>query len=272
MRKDSFSLEWELHYKTQYDSETKTRFTEESLRGRAGLDPEEFWGRLVLDAGCGSGRYLEVVRRHGGMGVGCDSSRSVFAARKSLPEDVGLVQADLFCLPFREESFDKVLSLGVLHHTPDPRRAFSSLATLVKPGGELAVSVYSNEGLARRYTNALGSISRRLASVVSLRTLYRLCQSLAGIPLPKALLVHPYLRPSDLKFSPTLVLNFFLPFLSTVEDKDWRALDTFDYLSPEFQSKHTYSEVAGWFRKSGLRDISALEIPVSVKGKKPVRI
>ena len=46
-------------------------------------------------------------------------------------------------LPFRRGSFDLVFSIGVLHHTPSTEQAFRALVPLVKPGGEIAISVYA---------------------------------------------------------------------------------------------------------------------------------
>src|SRR3712207_7501697 len=56
-------------------------------------------------------------------------SEAVAAARDSVGArpNVLVAQADLATPPFREQSFDKVLSLGVLQHTPDPRASFHRL-------------------------------------------------------------------------------------------------------------------------------------------------
>ena len=44
-------------------------------------------------------------------------------------------------------------------------------------------------------------------------------------------------------------------------------MDTFDWYSPKYQSKHSYPEVFKWFKESGLTDIEILDTPVSVKSK-----
>jgi len=56
--------------------------------------------------------------------------------------NVMVVQADIFNSPFELESFDVIVSIGVLHHTPDPRLAFRSLVGLLKPGGLIGIWVY----------------------------------------------------------------------------------------------------------------------------------
>jgi len=49
-------------------------------------------------------------------------------------------------------------------------------------------------------------------------------------------------------------LQILLPPSSNHPDKTWRILDTYDWLSPKYQWKHTYSEVEGWFKKARLTD------------------
>ena len=104
---------------------------------KTGVPPEQLSGRLVLDAGCGGGRYARLVGSHGARVIGVDLSAAVLKAAdhcKSLP-NVAIVQADLLELPLADSAFDLVYSIGVLHHTPDPRRAFREIARKVKPGG-----------------------------------------------------------------------------------------------------------------------------------------
>jgi hypothetical protein len=50
----------------------------------------------------------------------------------------------------------------------------------------------------------------------------------------------------------------------------WRVLDTFDWYSPRYQSKHTYEEVFRWFESCGMQDLRVVEVPISVQGRKPL--
>ena len=50
---------------------------------------------------------------------------------------------------------------------------------------------------------------------------------------------------------------------------EWRVLDTFDWYSPKYQSKHTYEQVFRWFESCGLEDLRVIETPIAVKGHKP---
>src|ERR1022692_4366730 len=48
---------------------------------------------------------------------------------------------------------------------------------------------------------------------------------------------------------------------------EMRVLDTFDWYSPKYQSKHTYDEVFRWFETCGLEDLHVVDVPISVRGQ-----
>src|SRR3989442_9105030 len=53
-------------------------------------------------------------------------------------------------------------------------------------------------------------------------------------------------------------------------DTKWRVLDTFDWYSAWYQSKHTYEQVFRWFESCGLEDLKVIDQPIAVQGRKPV--
>jgi SAM-dependent methyltransferase len=117
--------------------------------------------------------------------VGVDLSAAVEKAAAvcaTLP-NVLIVQADLLDLPLAEQAFDLVYSIGVLHHTPDPRRAFHQIARCVKPGGRLAVWLYRRNTAPQEWLNtAIRALTTRLPA----RVLEPLCAGLGllgGIPI-----------------------------------------------------------------------------------------
>lgn len=254
---DSFSFEWNVHRQTQLDSISETNESEEAFKKKTGFNVDDLKGKRVLDVGCGTGRFMEVVENYGSCIVGIDLSFSVEAAFKNLgfKENVHIIQADIFDLPFKEKAFDYIFSIGVLHHTPNTKEAFKCLPKFLKGGGEIAIWVYSNEGFPMKLYNKVSGAYRFFTTKMPKRWLYRF----AYISLPLY-----YLK--KLKML-GYMLSLIIP-TSTHPIRQWRILDTFDWYSPKYQWKHTYSEVIGWFKESGLKDLKALEVPVSIKGRK----
>jgi SAM-dependent methyltransferase len=249
----SFSFEWNRHRKTQLDDAT-SRESEETFRAKTGLSPEEVADRLVLDVGCGMGRFADVVSRWGGHVVGIDLSLAVEAAFANLGtrENVRILQADLFKIPFRPGTFDIVYSLGVLHHTPDCEKAFRQLVPFVRPGGRLCVWVYGKMGPWERFA--------RLYRKVTVRMPKRLLHALCHLAIPWYYICR----------IPVIGPLLWVPFpISRHPNPGWRVLDTFDWYSPMHQSLHTFPEVYRWFRSEGLVDVTLLDIPVALAGTRP---
>jgi len=103
---------------------------------------------VIADFGCGSGRFVEIVRMKRGKVIGIDISAAVEAGGHNFEGDsnVLICQADLLRPPVKPESVDGAFSIGVLHHTPDPRRGFQEMEKVVKSGGWVAVSAYGKGG------------------------------------------------------------------------------------------------------------------------------
>jgi 2-polyprenyl-3-methyl-5-hydroxy-6-metoxy-1,4-benzoquinol methylase len=143
---DAFAIEWSAFRTAHLDSLTGLGYLDRQFREFLDFEPEVLAGKLVLDAGCGLGRFSEVVLNYGGSMVAVDLSGAIDVAFENLNSrgNIHFLQADIFNLPFRAETFDFVYSWGVLHHTPDPPRAFHGLPPLVRPGGKLMTMVYAN--------------------------------------------------------------------------------------------------------------------------------
>jgi SAM-dependent methyltransferase len=256
----SFGFQWLKHERTQLDTQASHR-SEIDFTEKTGMTREDLAGKLVLDVGCGMGRYAEVATRWGARVVGIDLSRAVEAAARNLKDREALVlQADVFSLPFAPESFDLIYSLGVLHHTPNCEQAFKKLPALLKPGGRIAIWLYSAYNPWYRASD----VYRRYTRNMSPKLLYRLCW--VAVPLYH---LHNALRKIPLLGRAISgVLQMLIP-VSPHRDPQWRVLDTFDWYSPYYQSKHTYEEVFRWFESCGLEDLHVAQKPISVCGSRP---
>src|SRR5258708_1131191 len=247
----NFGFEWNLHSTTQLDTETM-RESEESFIAKTGFTPGELRGKLVLDVGCGMGRFSDVASRWGASVVGVDLTSAIDAAQRNLAtrRSVNLAQADIFKLPFAAATFDYVFSIGVLHHTPNTRAAFDLLPPLVKPGGKIAIWVYSS---TLRKWSWSSDAYRHLTTRLPKRMLHRLCQ--VSKPLY-------YLDKLPVVGRVSWVL---LP-VSLHPDPDWRVLATFHWYSPKYQWKHSEAELKNWFERHGLVELRTLGSRASMQG------
>ncbi|SVD62171.1 uncharacterized protein METZ01_LOCUS415025, partial [marine metagenome] len=116
-----------------------------SLRIKA----SEFRDKIVLDAGCGNGRFSFVVSQNEPkLLVSLDISRGLAKAQETIfrnnPDaNIAFVQADLTNPPFKKETFDILYSWGVTHHTPNTKQTFNTLSNLVKEEGIFGIYVYA---------------------------------------------------------------------------------------------------------------------------------
>lgn len=202
------------------------------LRYICGFLVEE--GRLVLDAGCGTGLAASELG-HPSQVVGLDVSEAAFQATNwqvlGMP-CIGSVER----LPFRNESFDVVAALDVLEHLEEPEKALRELYRVAKVGAKLLVTVPAYRWLWSIHDEALGHKRRYTAS--SLRAaleasgfrIHRLSYTVTFL-FPLAVLVRlsrRYLikgnRDSDLCPLPSF-LNALLAFFMRVEVSMLRFMD-----------------------------------------------
>jgi ubiquinone/menaquinone biosynthesis C-methylase UbiE len=104
-------------------------------------------GRRVLDVGCGQGIDVASYAMAGARASGVDlTPRHVELARahtEALGLEAEIVEGDAERLPFDDQSFDRVSSNGVLHHTPDMPAALREIRRVLVHGGEMRVIVYN---------------------------------------------------------------------------------------------------------------------------------
>jgi SAM-dependent methyltransferase len=123
----------------------------------------------VLEMGCGTGQMSLYLARADRVVVAADlclaSLRlgAAAARRFGLGEAVTFVETDLHAPGLQAGAFDVVVCSGVLHHTPDPRRAFEAVVELARPGGIVVVGLY----------NAIARLPLRLRRLAARLTGYR---------------------------------------------------------------------------------------------------
>lgn len=251
----SFGLEWTLHARTQYDSYSGVKASEKRFFAETSW-PTDLAGEVILEAGGGSGRFTEHAASTGAFVVSFDYSYAVEAnyASNGARENVLIVQADIYHMPFRHTSFDKVLCIGVLQHTPDAHQAFLALPPMLKPGGELVVDIYKKT-FARTYLQTKYYV-RPLTRNMEPTRLYQLTKRWINFIWPLSLLIGKIPH-----FGPIINWRLLVPDYrheGLQEDclKEWAHLDVFDMLSPQYDSPQTIKTMLRWFQESGLTDVA----------------
>jgi len=246
--KNRFEFQWETWGgEEKIFGRTQQQNTEYILAGYSKLRENDYFkGKLVLDGGCGHGRYLYSFATLGAEVVGLDFGSGIDIAAKFNRTNglVHTVQGDLLNIPLRNDWFDYTFSTGVIHHTPDPRKAFDNLANITRPGGALFVWVYPREGLAWEVSQkALRMLTTRLPA----RLLFYLCYIL--VPL----------------------LSVVGTYSSTsLKSASWRqcAQVIYDWFSPEYQYHFSEEEISDWFSENKFTDQEKFYIRAGIAGVK----
>lgn len=266
----NFGKQWSIFSKTQLDSYSKIPISEKRFFKSTNWNKNEIKNKLTLDVGCGAGRFAEVALKEGANLIAIDYSNSVKSAYKNLSSfpNFSVIQADIYHLPFKNEIFDYVYSLGVLQHTPNVQKAFNCLPIMVKPGGKLCVDYYWKRFLTmmhakyivRPFTKKieheklLNIIKIFLPTLIFISNIF-LKIPLIGKPLQRLLPIANYKN--------------IHPF-STKQNFEWSLLDTFDMLSPVYDNPQKASDVKKWFQDHNFLNIQCLHAGHLVaRGEKP---
>jgi SAM-dependent methyltransferase len=206
-----------------------------------------------LEAGSGSGRFTEHAASTGAMVISFDSSNAAEANYRNNGhlENILIVQASIYEMPFRSNYFDKILCIGVIQHTPDPQKAFLCLCEKIKPKGNIVIDVYKKLPWWMRIFETkywVRPITKKIPSL----GLYRFCERWVNLWWG--------MSGFAVKLTGRRFLSWFLLIadyrgvypLSDEMQKEWSVLDSFDMLSPEYDFPQTLESVRSWFEKAKL--------------------
>jgi 2-polyprenyl-3-methyl-5-hydroxy-6-metoxy-1,4-benzoquinol methylase len=160
--------------------------------------PDDLYeGKRVLDMGCGTGRWTKYVAQKAGFIEAIDPSEAVYSAAGLLQEvnNARVSQASVDNIPFPDNSFDLVFSLGVLHHIPDTEAAMKKCVEKVKPGGHFLVYLYynlDNRGPVFKTIFKASAVFRKIISNSPTKLKKSICDAIAILvyyPLAKSSLL-----------------------------------------------------------------------------------
>jgi len=249
----SFGLEWNIHSRTQYDSYSGLNCSEKRFFEETNW-PRNLKGEIILEAGSGSGRFTEQAAKTGALVISADYSNAVEANYKSNgnKDNVFIVQADIYSLPFRKQLFDKLFCIGVIQHTPDPYKAFMSLPQYLKNNGKLVIDVYKKTlsvYLAAKY------YIRPFTKNMDADKLYRRTKKYVDFMWPIADFIRRIPKIGSKINWALCIADYSQLGLKGQMLKEWAYLDTFDMLSPRYDYPQTLNTVRKWLQDAGLDDI-----------------
>ena len=264
---DSFGLQWNTFRRTQLDSYTNTTISEERLARIAGGSLEVFDGKRTLEAGCGAGRFTEVMLKAGAMIFATDISSAVNANYENCGKNKHyfVCQADISRLPVRPSQFEIVVCVGVVQHTPDPEETIKSLCSYLVPGGMLLIDHYPPNypiGFFRRI------LRRKLINKNSAEAL-SYCTQLTEMLWPLHRFMWKFFRESPFRKIPLLpkIRSVFLRISPLVDYHDayfelgpellktWALLDTHDTLTDVYKHLRSKEQISDILNKLGMENI-----------------
>ncbi|OGW75514.1 MAG: hypothetical protein A2Z72_05750 [Omnitrophica bacterium RBG_13_46_9] len=220
--------------------------------------PGDLRGQLVLEAGCGAGRFSEIALDTGAIVYSFEISEAIEAnldnvKAPELRKRHHLFQTDIYEIPLPYGMFDKIFCMGVLQHCPDVKKAYLSLMPFLKPGGELVVDCYLSQPFKHIF-----NLKYRLrpffkwwkpsrlftfwSFVISIA--YDIKSLCSKIPFIGALLSN---------LIPIGRLNYEPDYhLSVPELKEIKTLSVFDMLSPKYDKPQRLSSFRRWMEEGGL--------------------
>lgn len=248
---DRFGAEW-----NQWDS-LGPHYEWQFLEWIAPNTRETFRGKVVLEGGCGKGRHSVLSAQFGAKDViAVDLGSAVEAAYRNTRglQNVHVVQADLFHLPIADGSVDMAFSLGVIHHTPDPRGCFLELVRKVRPGGRVIAWVYGRENNGW-IVHVVSPIRAALTSRLPHEWIYQLSRIPAAALYAVGRGVYqPLNRPPFAAVGRKLFYNAYINYLAKFPYDEIHSI-VHDHLTPPIAFYISREEFQSWFDEADLEEV-----------------
>ena len=253
---EPFGLEWNTWPEIQLDS--YTGFPISADRAKLCLG-SVLWDRLsngemnILEAGCGAGRFTEVLLSHSSVVYSFDASLAVEANQRNCPQNDKhrIFQADILELPFAPRQFDLVFCLGVVQHTKSPEETICRLYDQVREGGALVFDHYSFRAFG--ITNPGRMILRFFLKRMEAKKAMMVTNKLVEIffPLHRAAKNSKFLQLVLNKIFSPILTTYHYPELNDSLQYQWSQLDTYDGLTDYYKHSRTRNQIESILREIG---------------------
>ena len=213
---------------------------------------------IVLDMGCGSGRWSKYLAPNVKFIEAIDPSDAIFSATKLLSNvnNIRTTQASSDNIPFNDETFDFVFSLGVLHHIPETQTALIDTVKKVKKGGHVLIYLYynlDNRGVLYKALFKLSSVIRYIVAALPKWAKHIVCDFIAITVYMPLILVSRIVQ----KMIPNKSTYQKLP-LAYYVGKSFNVIrnDALDRFGTPLEQRFSKKKIKQMMEKAGLRDIN----------------
>ncbi len=249
---DSFGEEWKRF--NNFTDEEITHIGDEYFDI---VDEKMLEGCIALDVGCGTGRWSRYLSKKVKFIEAIDPSDAVFAAAKLLEDkdNIRITRASTDCIPFEDNSFDFVFSLGVLHHIPDTTLAMKKSVEKLKVGGYFLVYLYydfENKSNLFRMLHKFSEVVRNIISKLPNSLKVIICDLIALFIYAPLVLLAKMVKTlfPDEKWYRKVPLFYYI-------GKSFYVMrnDSLDRFGTSLEQRFSKSAIQEMMEKSGLTDI-----------------
>lgn len=221
--------------------------------------------KLCLDAGCGLGRETirMAIANPDALIIGLELSECIDEACKHASarglKNIFFIQADINNPPIARQTFDFIISEGVLHHTPDTKKAFLSLVSLLAKKGEIGFYVYREKAVLREFADdyireKIANLNpeqawKEMESFTRLGKVLSELQTKVNIDFDIPLLG---IKAGEYDLQRFIYYNILKCFWNPDFTFEENVHVNYDWYAPKYAWRHTEQEVCEWIKESGL--------------------
>jgi ubiquinone/menaquinone biosynthesis C-methylase UbiE len=252
----AFGYQWKKYAKTQLDTYTGNSISKDRLNVCLGYPVEKLAGKTVLEVGSGAGRFTEHLVKAGALTHCIDLSVAVEVNKENVGEAANykIAQASVYELPYPKASFDVVVCIGVIQHTPSSEKTIQALYDMVKPGGQLIIDHYI---WRLGYFLNPATYWRLYLKEIQPEKSKKIVDKLVNIFFP----MHWALRNVSVanwfvkRVSPVMTYMEHFPELSHNEHYELAKLDSYDSLTDYYKHLRTPAQIKSQLEQLGAKDI-----------------
>lgn len=209
----------------------------------------------VLDIGCGSGRWSACLAKRVAHIDAIDPSAAIFKAAVLTNQysNIRLSQCSAENLPFADNSFDFIFSLGVLHHIPHTQKAITDCVKKLKPGGWVLFYLYyalDNRGWVYKFIFYISTIARYIICRMPKFIKHFICDAIATVVYWPLVQIVKIFKKLNISFYAKLPLAYYA-------DKSFYIMrnDALDRFGTPLEQRFTKAQITAMLHTAGLTQI-----------------